>query len=56
MSYDYKIKIKEELISQLSIIKALFDRKEITKRDFKIICEDISKNLSIQSMLKKLLI
>ena len=34
MNYDYKIKLKEKLISQLAIIKALFDKNQITEEEF----------------------
>lgn len=53
MNYDYKIKLKEKLISQLAIIKALFDKNQITEEEFKRISENISKNNQYSEYVEK---
>ena len=53
MNYDYKIKLKEKLISQLAITKVLFERKQITEEDFNSTVDKISKNPNYSEYVEK---
>lgn len=53
MSYDYRIKLKEELISELSITKALFDRKMIDEEELERISERVSKDPQYSDYVEK---
>ena len=53
MNYDYRIKLKEKLISQLAITKVLFERKQITEEDFNSTVDKISKNPNYSEYVEK---
>lgn len=53
MNYDYRIKLKEELISELSIVKALFDKKMIDEEEFERISERVSKDPQYSDYIEK---
>ena len=53
MGYDYRIKLKEKLISQLAITKVLFERKQITEEDFNSTVDKISKNPNYSEYVEK---
>lgn len=53
MNYDYRIKLKENLISELSITKALFDKKIIDEEEFERVSERISKDPQYSDYVEK---
>lgn len=53
MNYDYRIKLKEKLISELSIAKVLFDKKMIDEEEFKRVSERVSKDPQYSDYVEK---
>lgn len=53
MNYDYRIKVKEKLISELSIAKVLFEKKMINEEEFERISERISKDPQYSDYVEK---
>ena len=53
MNYDYRIKLKEKLISELSITKALFDKKMIDEEEFERVSERVSKDPQYSDYVEK---
>lgn len=53
MNYDYRIKVKEKLISELSIAKVLFEKKMIDEEEFERISEGISKDPQYSDYVEK---
>ena len=53
MNYDYRIKVKEKLISELSIAKVLFEKKMINEEEFERISERISKDPQYSEYVEK---